>query len=88
MKVHVEGNIFIESDERQYILKEYTGKTTTDKHGKTHELYRVHGYFGKLEQVMKKLVKMKILNSKAETIGELLEEVKKIDRYIEEKISH
>ena len=27
MKVHIENNLYIESDGMQYILKEYTGKT-------------------------------------------------------------
>ena len=82
MKVHIEGNMYLESDEYQFILKEYTGNK--DKQGR--ELYKTHGYFGKLEQALNKLVKMKIKESKSTTLKELLKEIKELKQYFREKI--
>ena len=33
MKIHIENNIYLESDEQQFLLKEYTGNTYTNKKG-------------------------------------------------------
>jgi len=82
LKVHIEENLYIESDEYQFILKEYTSKV--DKHGR--ELYKTHGYFSKLEHVLHKLVRMKIKESNATTLKELLKEIKELKEYFKDKI--
>jgi hypothetical protein len=83
MKVHIEGNLYLESDGLQFIIKEYTGKR--DNLGR--DLYKVHGYFSDLKSVFKHLVKMKVMQSTAQTLSELLQEVEHIERYIESRLS-
>jgi hypothetical protein len=75
MKIHVEGNLYIESDERQFILKNYTGK----KDAKDNELFKAIGYFGTLNQVAKKLIDMKIKESTATTLKELVADLERIE---------
>lgn len=83
MKVHIEGNVFLESDEFQFIIKEYTG--SKDKNG--NPTYKTHGYFTSLQSAIKALVTMKIKESTAKELETLIEEVRKIYEMIEEKIS-
>lgn len=82
MKVHIEDNLYLESDSMQFMLREYTGKT--DGTGK--ELFKSHGYFSTAEGAMKKVLKMKISESTATSLQELITEVKSIKQYIESKI--
>ena len=86
MKIHIENNLYIESDGMQFILKEYTGKTTEVK-GKEVEQYKTHGYFSSVSGALNKVVKMKIMDSTAQTLGELLREVEGIRKYIETKVT-
>jgi hypothetical protein len=87
MKVQIEGNLYIESDALQFIIKEYTGKVSTDKEGKETELYNIHGYYTNVQSCIKRLVTMKIKESTASTLSELLEDVKRIEQYIESKVT-
>lgn len=80
MKVQVEDSLFIESDGLQFILKKYSG--TTDKKGT--ELYKALGYFSNLEAAFQKIVKIKLMESTATTIKELLEDVRRIEREVRE----
>ena len=82
MKIHVEDKLYIESDERQFILKEYTGKL--DKEG--NELYKTIGYFGKVNQALKHLVKLEVMKSEATNVRELIEDVERIEVKIESLI--
>lgn len=83
MKVQIEGNLYLESDEYGFMLREYSGKT--DSNGK--ELYKTLGYFGSAQGAMKHLVKMKIKDSTALTLAELLQDLRRIEQYIESKLS-
>lgn len=83
MKIQIEENLFIESDSLQFLIKEYSGKK--DKKG--YAEYNVHGYFVSLAQAVKHLVKMKIKESTAKTLGELLKDIKRIEAYIESRIN-
>lgn len=83
MKVCVEDNLYIESDGMQFILKEYNGKQ--DKQG--NELYKTHGYFPNVASALNHVVKMKVMNSNASTLSELLAEVEGIREYIESKVT-
>ncbi|WP_078392048.1 hypothetical protein [Shouchella patagoniensis] len=84
MKVQIEGNLYLESDETQFYLKEYTGK----KDKKTNaDLYKSHGYFGKPEQAIQKLLNIKIAKSKAETLGELVKDIEDARQFIKEKLT-
>jgi hypothetical protein len=83
MKVQIEGNLYLESDERQFILKEYTGKQ--DKDGK--ETFKIHGYYGSIHQALKGYTTMKIKQSTAVTLSELVLDVNRIETHIKSKIS-
>jgi hypothetical protein len=82
----VKGKIYIESDERQFVIKEYNGATTTDKHGKVTEVSKTHGYYANINQCVKHIaLRMKVKESTATTLLELAEDVKRIERFIESK---
>lgn len=82
MKIQIEDKLFIESDERQFIVKRYNGKFDD----KGMEGYKPLGYFSKLTQAVKFLVKQELMKSNAETIGELLSDLERIEKRIEELI--
>jgi hypothetical protein len=79
MKIHVEDKLYIESDERQFILKESTGKF--DEKG--NELYKNLGYFGTVTQALKHLMKLNIMKSEAKKISELIVDIERIENKIE-----
>jgi hypothetical protein len=80
MKVLIQDNLYLVSDERQYILKEYTGQF--DKKG--NEVVKIIGYFGRVGQALKHVVKMNIMKSEAATLNELVKDIEQIDNRIEE----
>lgn len=88
MKVNIEGNVFLESDGNQFIIKKYTGKVYTDKNGKETEAYDTLGYFNQLKHALGHLVRMKIMESTANTLQELIEEIKQIELFIESKVKY
>ncbi|MCA1029280.1 hypothetical protein LCM23_25035 [Cytobacillus kochii] len=83
MKVNIEGNLYLESDDKCFVIKEYTGKE--DNKGKA--LFKTFGYFPTVEQAMKKLVQMKIKQSNALTLIELVREIEGINQYIQSKLN-
>ncbi|WP_289138183.1 hypothetical protein [uncultured Brevibacillus sp.] len=83
MKVRIEENLFIESDAHQFIIKEYTMRKDGKGAGKT----IIHGYFSKLEQVIKHLVSMKVKKSTATTLQELVRDIQRIEEYIHSLIT-
>lgn len=87
MKVQIENNLYIESDGMQFILKQYNGKQTIDKDGKATDQYKALGYFPDVAGALKKVVKMKVMDSTARTLSELLTEVKGIREDIESKVT-
>ncbi|WP_145413766.1 hypothetical protein [Paenibacillus xylanexedens] len=87
MKIQIEENLFIESDSMQFIIKEYTGKQTVGEGGKVTENYKTHGYYSDVKSCLNKIVKMKVMDSTATTLSELLEEVNGIKEYIESKVT-
>lgn len=86
MKVQIEENLYIESDSQQFILKEYTGKQSI-KDGVATDLFKTHGYFSTLESALNKFTKMKIMESTASNLSELIADVKSIRSYIESEIT-
>lgn len=90
MKVKIDDNLFLESDEYQYTLKLYNGTFTTYNKGKENEYERENfktlGYFSSVEQAVKKLIDMEIKASKAESLSELLKDIKAIKKWIESKL--
>ncbi len=82
MKVQIEENLYIESDTHCFTIKEYTGKYNE----KGEELSKTHGYFGTLKMAFKHVLKMKVKQSTATTLKELLKEIKSIEEYIDSQI--
>lgn len=79
MKIHIENKLYLESDPMQFILKEYSGTFNKETGA---ENFRVHGYYTKIEHAINKVLMMKINDSAAETLKELLEEVKTAKHFI------
>lgn len=79
MKVVVDGKqkIFIESDSMQYILRKYE----EDKEGELKA--RSLGYFRGLPGALKFVLNMKIKESTANEIKELIKELQRIEKEIE-----
>lgn len=75
--------LYLESDGMQFILREYNGNL--DKNG--NGVYKTIGYYSSVAGAINALVKMKLMDSTAETLGELLNEVQGIREYIESKIA-
>lgn len=88
MKVHIEGGFYIESDEREFTLKEYSGKIGKPAKGETEgkATYKVHGYFPDVQGAAQKFLKIKIGSSQAENLKQLIAEVEAIRADIREKI--
>lgn len=82
MKVHIENNLYLESDGMQFIIKEYTG--TIGKDGK--EISRSKGYFGSVESALQHVLKMKVMESTANDLKTLIEDVRALQQYIKNKI--
>jgi hypothetical protein len=83
VKVQIEDNLYLESDGLQFIIKEYTGKL--DSQG--NERFKTHGFFSTVKSAVEHLVKMKVMQSTATTLCELVQDVERIRQYIESKLS-
>lgn len=83
MKVQIEENLFLESDERNFFIKELTGKQ--DKNG--NDISKTHGYYSTVQQALNGLLQLKVKQSTAVTLSELISEVKSIEGYIRSKIT-
>ncbi|WP_078440182.1 MULTISPECIES: hypothetical protein [Bacillaceae] len=84
MKVQIEGNLYLESDETQYYLKEYSGKF--DKKSGA-PLYKILGYYSKPEQAFQKILNILIASSDAETLEQLVKDIKQTREYIKTTLS-
>lgn len=87
MKIHIENNIYLESDEQQFLLKEYTGNTYTNKKGEEVETYKNLGYYGTIEHAIKGIINKKLLKSNATTLMELRNDVSNLKEMIDKKIN-
>jgi hypothetical protein len=76
MKIQIEDKLFIESDDMQFIVKQYSGKfdNKTEK-----ETYKVLGYFGSLKQAVKFLIKKECMGSTVETFQQMFDELDRIE---------
>jgi hypothetical protein len=68
------GTLYVEADERQYMLNEYNGKQ--DKDGR--DIYKTHGFYPSVESALQKVLKLRISRSTSTTLHELLAEVESI----------
>lgn len=90
MKVKIDDNLYLESDEQQYILKKYTGTYTTRNKGKDNEHqvenFRILGYFRTVSQAVNKLISNEIKTSNANNLKELREDIQAIKKWVESKL--
>lgn len=77
----IKGKLYLESDAMQFILREYRG-TRTDKKGVVTDITVTHGYYTDVKSAVNKLIKMKIMQSGAETLLELREDVRRIEQAV------
>lgn len=83
MKAQIEGNLYLESDSMQFIIKDYTGAVNVDKKtGKETETYNTLGYFSSIESACKFLIKMKLMQSSAANLQELLQDFNRINQWV------
>lgn len=78
MKVHIEGQLYLESDSMQFILKEYTGNK--DKHER--ETFKTLGFYTNIKSALNAVIKQKVMQSTAQTLTALHEEIKRIEQMI------
>lgn len=83
MKVHIENNLFLESDGLEFTIREYSGKQ--DKNEK--DISKVLGHYSNVKSAFRGLVKMKVSQSTAKTLHELVQDVERIEQYIESKLN-
>lgn len=86
MKVQIEGDMYLESDSFQFIVKEYTGKTYTDAKGNVTEHYNTHGYFPSIESALRYVLRMKIKESTATNLQELIADLRRIEEWLHEQL--
>ena len=89
MKVQIEGNLYLESDEYQFILKEYTGRFAKPKQEgeEPREISKTHGYFPTVESAMLKVLTMKVKESTATSLRELITDVERIKQELNKAIT-
>lgn len=80
MKLHVEGNLYVESDERQYIVREYLG--TFDKEGRENQ--KTPHHFKTFGGVLRYLLNKELRATTATTLFELLKEFERIETKLTE----
>lgn len=90
MKVHIQDNYYLESDSMQFMIKEYSNKIIEDKESggeKVVETIKNHGYFPDIKAALNKFLKLKIQNSTAQDLKELIAEIKAIREFLEEQFT-
>ena len=84
LKVQIEGELYIVGDDQNIEVRTYTGK----KDKKTNkDLYVTHGYFKDVEQAMKKIVDMKLVESQATNVKEMMREIKSIKQWVKDQFN-
>lgn len=90
MQVRIDDGLYIESDEHQYILKRYTGKTITMNKGKEDEYakddFKVIGFYGTITQAINKVISDKIKISNAKDLYGLRQDIQAIKQWVENKM--
>lgn len=86
MKVQIQDNYYLESDSMQFMIKEYSSKVVEDKESggeKVIESVKNHGYFPDIKAALNKFLKLKIMNSTAQDLKELIAEIRAIREFLE-----
>lgn len=87
MKVQIEDNLYIESDTYGYQVKQYNGTRYDEKLERDVEISSTLGNFSTIKGCVKHIMNMKIKESTAETLPDLLQAIERIQDYIESKIA-
>lgn len=84
-RIHIENDIYIQNDE----LGSTIVKRSIAQSGKAvgNEVFTALGYYSNITSAVKGLIKMKIAESSATTLGEMIEDIRRIEAYIEQKIA-
>ena len=81
MKVQIEGNLYIEGDDRNVEIRWYK----RDKNDK--EVYETLGYFGTLEQAVQRVINMKYTETNAEDLKEMMRDIKSIKQWVKDQFN-
>lgn len=85
MRIHVEKDIYITSDERQFVIAKQTFQKDKET-GEEKEVMLGLQYYTNLSSLIQALVRRKVSDSTATTLQELLTEVKLIKAHIESTV--
>lgn len=72
------GDLYLESDSMQFILREYNGKLD----GKGNEQSKNIGYYTDVKSALLKLIKLKVMQSTASTLQELHDDIRRIEQAV------
>ncbi|ETK29807.1 DUF5405 family protein [Paenibacillus larvae] len=84
MKVHIEDDLYITSDERQFCLSQL--RKSMDKEGNEKEYFVHLGFYSSLGGLINDFIKRKIKETPSTTLCELLQEVRNIEAYVKSKV--
>lgn len=90
MKVKIDDNLYLESDEHQYIIRKYLGTYSTHNKGKENEYerenFRTIGYYASINQALTALIESEIKTSTAKDLKGLKNDVKEISKWFKDKL--
>jgi len=81
----VEKSFYLESDDMQFMIRKYNGKTSIGADGKERDSFETIGYYPSIHSALKHILKMKVKESTATTLKELSEDMKRIEAWIKAK---
>ena len=81
MKVQVEGNLYIEGDDRNVEIRRYK-KDKNDK-----DVYETLGYFGTVEQAVQRAINMKYTETNAKDLKEMMGDIKSIKQWVKDQFN-
>ena len=85
MRIKLDDKYVLTNDETQYMLKEVS--ISNGEKTKGNEVEKIVGYYSKVEDALKRYYDLLIFKSDAETIPELLTDIRVAKRYIETLIT-
>jgi hypothetical protein len=87
MKVTVDEDLIIESNTYGYQVKKFMGMAKDSRSGEERENWVTLAEYGSIKGCCNFILNLKIKESPAETIQELLQDVARIEEYIREKVT-
>lgn len=81
----VEKSFYLESDDMQFMIRKYNGKTSIGADGKERDSFETIGYYPSIHSALNHILKMKVKESTATTLKELSEDMKRIENMIKAK---